>query len=346
MIPVPMLALAVSPTDKQISKIVTLDYPTGQNSVAIITGLGELFLHGYNNYGECGIGDTTAFYDHFAQIEVIDGTNNWQCLDVFVGGGAFVYNIDLPSGKHWMFTGSRAELLGDPSRVAAEAITDLPADYSEVTHTEHGTGSLREVRGTFGHNLWLYRFEDGFWGLYINGSNSSEILLAQIAVPQLVAVSQHKFPYFCVTDNSASYMTADGVLHMLGNVQSVLGVDTTTGPSYWVDYDIAALSSISSGVKFLDYRLDANVCAFIVGDDSDTLAHELAEGAIWFRLGSRNYYERGSNPPAVSRFFPGTGAHHVANVESGDVYGFANSNKSGYLSYADTYEDTYAAYNV
>lgn len=38
MIPVPMLALAASPTDKQISKIVTLDYPTGQNSVAIITG--------------------------------------------------------------------------------------------------------------------------------------------------------------------------------------------------------------------------------------------------------------------------------------------------------------------
>lgn len=42
MIPVPMLALAVSPEDKQIRKIVTLDYPTGQNSVAIISGLGQV----------------------------------------------------------------------------------------------------------------------------------------------------------------------------------------------------------------------------------------------------------------------------------------------------------------
>ena len=345
MIPVPMLALAASPTDKQISKIVTLDYPTGQNSVAIITGLGELFLQGYNHYGECAVGETTAFYDHFAQITNINGSNNYQCLDVFVAGGAFVYSLDLPSGRHWMFTGSQAELLGDQSTAIASTPTELPAAYSKVTHTEHGAGSLREVRGTFGHNLWLYQFEDGFWGLYINGSNSSEIMLAQVTEPKLLAVSQHKFPHFCVTDNSASYMTTDGVLHVLGNVQSVLGSDTTTGPDYWVSYDIAALSSISSGAKFLDYRLDANVCAIIVGDDSNTLAHELAEGVIWFRLGSRNYYERGSNPPAVSRFLPGPAAHHVVNVESGDVYGFANSNKSGYLSYADTYEDTYAAYN-
>lgn len=345
MIPVPMLALAASPTDKQISKIVTLDYPTGQNSVAIITGLGELFLQGYNHYGECAVGETTAFYDHFAQITDINGSNNYQCLDVFVAGGAFVYNLDLPSGRRWMFTGSQAELLGDQSTAIASTPTELPAAYSKVTHTEHGAGSLREVRGTFGHNLWLYQFEDGFWGLYINGSNSSEIMLARVAEPKLLAVSQHKFPHFCVTDNSASYMTTDGVLHVLGNVQSVLGSDTTTGPDYWVSYDIAALSSISSGAKFLDYRLDANVCAIIVGDDSNTLAHELAEGVIWFRLGSRNYYERGSNPPAVSRFLPGPAAHHVVNVESGDVYGFANSNKSGYLSYADTYEDTYAAYN-
>lgn len=345
MIPVPMLALAASPTDKQISKIVTLDYPTGQNSVAIITGLGELFLQGYNHYGECAVGETTAFYDHFAQIKNINGSNNYQCLDVFVAGGAFVYYLDLPTGKHWMFTGSQAELLGDQSTAIASTPTELPAAYSKVTHTEHGAGSLREVRGTFGHNLWLYQFEDGFWGLYINGSNSSEIMLAQVATPELVAVSEHKFPHFCVTDNSASYMTADGVLHILGNVQSALGSDAITGPSYWNSYDIAALTSISSGAKFLDYRLDANVCAIIVGDDSNTLAHELAEGVIWFRLGSRNYYERGSNPPAVSRFLPGPAAHHVVNVESGDVYGFANSNKSGYLSYADTYEDTYAAYN-
>lgn len=345
MIPVPMLALAASPTDKQISKIVTLDYPTGQNSVAIITGLGELFLQGYNHYGECAVGETTAFYDHFAQITNINGSNNYQCLDVFVAGGAFVYYLDLPTGKHWMFTGSQAELLGDQSTAIASIPTELPAAYSAVTHTEHGAGSLREVRGTFGHNLWLYQFEDGFWGLYINGSNSSEIMLAQVTEPKLLAVSQHKFPHFCVTDNSASYMTTDGVLHVLGNVQSVLGSDTSTGPDHWVSYDIAALSSISSGVKFLDYRLDANICAFIVGDDSNTLSHELAEGAIWFRMGSRNYYERGSNPPTLSRFFPGPAAHHVVNVESGDVYGFANSNKSGYLSYADTYEDTYAAYN-
>lgn len=345
MIPVPMLALAASPTDKQISKIVTLDYPTGQNSVAIITGLGELFLQGYNHYGECAVGETTAFYDHFAQITNINGSNNYQCLDVFVAGGAFVYYLDLPTGKHWMFTGSQAELLGDQSTAIANTPTELPAAYSAVTHTEHGVGSLREVRGTFGHNLWLYQFKDGFWGLYINGSNSSEIMLAQVATPELVAVSEHKFPHFCVTDNSASYMTADGVLHILGNVQSVLGVDATTGPSYWNSYDIAALTSITSGAKFLDYRLDANVCAIIVGDDSNTLAHELAEGVIWFRLGSRNYYERGSNPPTLSRFFPGPAAHHVVNVESGDVYGFANSNKSGYLSYADTYEDTYVAYN-
>lgn len=345
MIPVPMLALAASPTDKQISKIVTLDYPTGQNSVAIITGLGELFLQGYNHYGECAVGETTAFYDHFAQITNINGSNNYQCLDVFVAGGAFVYNLDLPSGRHWMFTGSQAELLGDQSTAIASTPTELPAAYSKVTHTEHGAGSLREVRGTFGHNLWLYQFEDGFWGLYINGSNSSEIMLAQVTEPKLLAVSQHKFPHFCVTDNSASYMTTDGVLHMLGSVQSINGVDTSTGPDVWVGYEVSSLTSITSGVKFLDYRLDANVCAIIVGDDSNTLAHELAEGVIWFRLGSRNYYERGSNPPAVSRFLPGTAAHHVVNVESGDVYGFANSNKSGYLSYADTYEDTYAAYN-
>ena len=345
MIPVPMLALAASPTDKQISKIVTLDYPTGQNSVAIITGLGELFLQGYNHYGECAVGETTAFYDHFAQITNINGSNNYQCLDVFVAGGAFVYYLDLPTGKHWMFTGSQAELLGDQSTAIASTPTELPAAYSKVTHTEHGVGSLREVRGTFGHNLWLYQFEDGFWGLYINGSNSSEIMLAPVAAPKLLTVSQHKFPHFCVTDNCASYMTPDGVLHVLGNAQAIVGVDTTTGPDYWASYDIAALSSISSGVKFLDYRLDANICAFIVGDDSNTLSHELAEGAIWFRMGSRNYYERGSNPPTLSRFFPGPAAHHVVNVESGDVYGFANSNKSGYLSYADTYEDTYAAYN-
>lgn len=345
MIPVPMLALAASPTDKQISKIVTLDYPTGQNSVAIITGLGELFLQGYNHYGECAVGETTAFYDHFAQITNINGSNKYQCLDVFVAGGAFVYNLDLPSGRRWMFTGSQAELLGDQSTAIASTPTELPATYSKVTHTEHGAGSLREVRGTFGHNLWFYQFEDGFWGLYINGSNSSEIMLAQVAEPKLLAVSQHKFPHFCVTDNCASYMTPDGVLHVLGNAQAIVGVDTTTGPDYWASYDIAALSSISSGVKFLDYRLDANICAFIVGDDSNTLSHELAEGAIWFRMGSRNYYERGSNPPTLSRFFPGPAAHHVVNVESGDVYGFANSNKSGYLSYADTYEDTYAAYN-
>lgn len=345
MIPVPMLALAASPTDKQISKIVTLDYPTGQNSVAIITGLGELFLQGYNHYGECAVGETTAFYDHFAQITNINGSNKYQCLDVFVAGGAFVYYLDLPTGKHWMFTGSQAELLGDQSTAIASTPTELPAAYSKVTHTEHGAGSLREVRGTFGHNLWLYQFEDGFWGLYINGSNSSEIMLARVAEPKLLAVSQHKFPHFCVTDNSASYMTTDGVLHMLGSVQSINGVDTSTGPDVWVGYEVSSLTSITSGVKFLDYRLDANVCAFIVGNDSSVLSHELAEGAIWFRLGSRNYYERGSNPPAVSRFLPGPAAHHVVNVESGDVYGFANSNKSGYLSYADTYEDTYAAYN-
>lgn len=345
MIPVPMLALAASPTDKQISKIVTLDYPTGQNSVAIITGLGELFLQGYNHYGECAVGETTAFYDHFAQITNINGSNNYQCLDVFVAGGAFVYNLDLPSGRRWMFTGSQAELLGDQSTAIASTPTELPAAYSKVTHTEHGAGSLREVRGTFGHNLWLYQFEDGFWGLYINGSNSSEIMLAQVAEPKLLAVSQHKFPHFCVTDNSASYMTTDGVLHVLGNAQAIVGVDTSTGPDVWVGYEVSSLTSITSGVKFLDYRLDANICAFIVGDDSNVLSHELAEGAVWFRIGSRNYYERGSNPPTLARFFPGTGAHHVVNVESGDVYGFANSNKSGYLSYADTYEDTYAAYN-
>lgn len=343
MIPVPMLALAASPTDKQISKIVTLDYPTGQNSVAIITGLGELFLQGYNHYGECAVGETTAFYDHFAQITNINSSNNYQCLDVFVAGGAFVYYLDLPTGKHWMFTGSQAELLGDQSTAIASTPTELPVAYSKVTHTEHGAGSLREVRGTFGHNLWLYQFEDGFWGLYINGSNSSDIMLAQVATPELVAVSEHKFPHFCVTDNSASYMTADGVLHILGNVQSALGADATTGPSYWNSYDIAALSSISSGVKFLDYRLDANVCAFIVGDNSDTLSHELAEGAIWFRVGSKNYYEQGGNPPAVSRFFPGTGAHHVVDVNSGDVYGFTHSNKSGYLAYRDLYNDSFTA---
>lgn len=345
MIPVPMLALAVSPTDKQISKIVTLDYPTGQNSVAIITGLGELFLQGYNHYGECGTDGTTAFYDHFAQITAINGSNNYQCLDVFVAGGAFVYNLDLPSGKRWMFTGSQAELLGDQSTAIASTPTELPAAYSEVTHTEHGAGSLREVRGTFGHNLWLYQFEDGFWGLYINGSNSSEIMLARVAEPQLLAVSQHKFPHFCVTDNSASYLTTDGVVHMLGNVQPILGEDTTTGPSYWIGYDAASLSSISSGVKILDYRLDANICTFIVGDDSNVLSHELAEGAVWFRMGSRDYYERGSNPPTTSRFFPGTGAHHVVDVNSGSIYGFANSNRSGYLDYNDNYNDTYAAYN-
>ena len=155
MIPVPMLALAASPTDKQISKIVTLDYPTGQNSVAIITGLGELFLQGYNHYGECAVGETTAFYDHFAQITNINGSNNYQCLDVFVAGGAFVYYLDLPTGKHWMFTGSQAELLGDQSTAIASTPTELPSAYSKVTHTEHGAGSLREVRGTFGHNLWL-----------------------------------------------------------------------------------------------------------------------------------------------------------------------------------------------
>lgn len=62
-------------------------------------------------------------------------------------------------------------------------------------------------------------------------------------------------------------------------------------------------------------------------------------------MGSRNYYERGPNPPAVSRFFPGTGAHHVVDVNSGSIYGFANSAKSGYLSYNDSYSDNYAAYN-
>lgn len=345
MIPVPMLALAVSPTDKQISKIVTLDYPTGQNSVAIITGLGELFLQGYNHYGECAVGETTAFYDHFAQITNINGSNNYQCLDVFVAGGAFVYNLDLPSGRRWMFTGSQAELLGDQSTAIASTPTELPAAYSKVTHTEHGAGSLREVRGTLGHNLWLYQFEDGFWGLYINGSNSSEIMLARVAEPKLLAVSQHKFPHFCVTDNSASYMTTDGVLHMLGSVQSINGVDTSTGPDFWVGYEVSSLTSITSGVKFLDYRLDANICTFIVGDDSSVLSHELAEGAVWFRMGSRNYYERGANPPAVSRFFPGTGAHHVVDVNSGSIYGFANSTRSGYLSYNDSYSDNYAAYN-
>ena len=345
MIPVPMLALAVSPTDKQISKIVTLDYPTGQNSVAIITGLGELFLQGYNHYGECAVGETTAFYDHFAQIKDINGSNTYQCLDVFVAGGAFVYNLDLPSGRRWMFTGSQAELLGDQSTAIASTPTELPAAYSAVTHTEHGAGALKEVRGTFGHNLWLYQFEDGFWGLYINGSNSSEIMLARVAEPKLLAVSQHKFPHFCVTDNSASYMTTDGVLHMLGSVQSINGVDTSTGPDFWVGYEVSSLTSITSGVKFLDYRLDANVCAFIVGNDSSVLSHELAEGAIWFRMGSRNYYERGENPPAVSRFFPGTGAHHVVDVNSGSIYGFANSTRSGYLSYNDSYSDNYVAYN-
>ncbi len=345
MIPVPMLALAASPTDKQISKIVTLDYPTGQNSVAIITGLGELFLQGYNHYGECAVGETTAFYDHFAQITNINGSNKYQCLDVFVAGGAFVYNLDLPSGRRWMFTGSQAELLGDQSTAIASTPTELPAAYSAVTHAEHGAGSLREVRGTFGHNLWLYQFEDGFWGLYINGSNSSEIMLARVAEPKLLAVSQHKFPHFCVTDNSASYMTTDGVLHMLGSVQSINGVDTSTGPDVWVGYEVSSLTSITSGVKFLDYRLDANVCAFIVGGDSNTLSHELAEGAVWFRMGSRNYYERGSNPPTLARFFPGTGAHHVVDVESGSIYGFANSNKSGYLDYNDSYSDNYVAYN-
>lgn len=345
MIPVPMLALAVSPTDKQISKIVTLDYPTGQNSVAIITGLGELFLQGYNHYGECAVGETTAFYDHFTQVTAIDGPNTYQCLDVFVAGGAFVYNFDLPSGKRWMFTGSQAELLGDQSTAIASTPTELPAAYSKVTHTEHGAGSLREVRGTFGHNLWLYQFEDGFWGLYINGSNSSEIMLARVDVPQLLAVSQHKFPYFCVTDNSASYLTTDGVVHMLGNVQPISGVDTTTDPSYWIGYDIASLSSISAGAKILDYRLDANICTFIVGNDSSVLSHELAEGAVWFRMGSRSYYERGPNPPEMSRFFPGTGAHHVVDVNSGSIYGFANSAKSGYLSYNDSYQDSYVAYN-
>lgn len=343
MIPVPMLALAASPTDKQISKIVTLDYPTGQNSVAIITGLGELFLQGYNRYGECAVGETTTFYDHFAQITNINGSNKYQCLDVFVAGGAFVYYLDLPTGKHWMFTGSQAELLGDQSTAIASTPTELPAAYSKVTHTEHGAGSLREVRGTFGHNLWLYQFEDGFWGLYINGSNSSEIMLAQVAEPKLLAVSQHKFPHFCVTDNSASYMTTDGVLHMLGSVQSINGVDTSTGPDSWVGYEVSSLTSITSGVKFLDYRLDANVCAFIVGNDSSVLSHELAEGAIWFRVGSKNYYERGGNPPEVSRFFPGTGAHHVVDVNSGIGYGFTHSNKSGYLAYNDSYHDGYIA---
>lgn len=343
MIPVPMLALAASPTDKQISKIVTLDYPTGQNSVAIITGLGELFLQGYNHYGECAVGETTAFYDHFAQITNINGSNNYQCLDVFVAGGAFVYYLDLPTGKHWMFTGSQAELLGDQSTAIASTPTELPAAYSKVTHTEHGAGSLREVRGTFGHNLWLYQFEDGFWGLYINGSNSSGIMLAQVAEPKLLAVSQHKFPHFCVTDNCASYMTPDGVLHVLGNAQAVLGSDTSTGPDVWVGYEVSSLTSITSGVKFLDYRLDANVCAFIVGNDSSVLSHELAEGAIWFRVGSKNYYERGENPPEVSRFFPGTGAHHVVDVNSGIGYGFTHSNKSGYLAYNDSYHDGYIA---
>lgn len=343
MIPVPMLALAVSPTDKQISKIVTLDYPTGQNSVAIITGLGELFLQGYNHYGECAVGETTAFYDHFAQITNINGSNNYQCLDVFVAGGAFVYNLDLPSGRRWMFTGSQAELLGDQSTAIASTPTELPAAYSKVTHTEHGAGSLREVRGTFGHNLWLYQFEDGFWGLYINGSNSSEIMLAPVAAPKLLTVSQHKFPHFCVTDNCASYMTEDGVLHVLGNAQAVLGSDASTGPDFWVGYEVSSLTSITSGVKFLDYRLDANVCAFIVGNDSSVLSRELAEGAIWFRVGSKNYYERGGNPPEVSRFFPGTGAHHVVDVNSGDVYGFTHSNKSGYLAYRDLYNDSFTA---
>lgn len=341
MIPVPMLALA----DKQISKIVTLDYPTGQNSVAITTGLGKLFLQGYNHYGECAVGETTAFYDHFAQITNINGSNNYQCLDVFVGGGTFVYQVDLPSSRRWMFTGSQAELLGDQSTAIASTPTELPAAYSKVTHTEHGAGSLREVRGTFGHNLWLYQFEDGFWGLYINGSNSSEIMLARVAEPQLLAVSQHKFPYFCVTDNSASYLTTDGVVHMLGNVRPISGVDTTTDPSYWIGYDVASLSSISSGVKILDYRLDANICTFIIGDDSSVLSHELAEGAVWFRMGSRNYYERGWNPPTLARFFPGTGAHHVVDVNSGSIYGFANSNKSGYLSFDDSYSDSYVAHN-
>ena len=83
MIPTPMLALAPSLTDRQISKIVTLDYPAGQNSVAIITALGELFFHGYNHYGECAVGETTAFYDHFTQVTDIDGSNIYQCLDVF-----------------------------------------------------------------------------------------------------------------------------------------------------------------------------------------------------------------------------------------------------------------------
>lgn len=345
MIPVPMLALAVSPTEKQISKIVTLDYPTGQNSVAIITGLGELFLQGYNHYGECAVGETTAFYDHFVQITDINGSNNYQCLDVFVAGGAFVYNLDLPSGKRWMFTGSQAELLGDQSTVIASTPAELPAAYSAVTHTEHGAGALREVRGTFGHNLWLYQFEDGFWGLYINGSNSSEIMLARVSEPQLLVVSQHKFPYFCVTDNSASYLTTDGVVHMLGNVQPISGVDATTGPSRWNSYEVSSLSSITAGAKILDYRLDANICTFIVGDDSNVLSHELAEGAVWFRMGSRDYYERGSNPPTTSRFFPGTGAHHVVDVNSGSIFGFANSNKSGYLDYNDSYSDDYVAYN-
>lgn len=343
MIPVPMLALAASPTDKQISKIVTLDYPTGQNSVAIITGLGELFLQGYNHYGECAVGETTAFYDHSAQITNINGSNNYQCLDVFVAGGAFVYYLDLPTGKHWMFTGSQAELLGDQSTAIASTPTELPAAYSKVTHTEHGAGSLREVRGTFGHNLWLYQFEDGFWGLYINGSNSSEIMLAPVAAPKLLTVSQHKFPHFCVTDNCASYMTEDGVLHVLGNAQAVLGSDAGTGPDSWVGYEVSSLTSITPGVKFLDYRLDANVCAFIVGNDSSALSHELAEGAIWFRVGSKNYYEQGGNPPVVSRFFPGTGAHHVVDVNSGDVYGFTHSNKSGYLAYRDLYNDSFTA---
>lgn len=123
------------------------------------------------------------------------------------------------------------------------------------------------------------------------------------------------------------------------------GVDATTGPSSWNSYEVSSLSSITAGAKILDYRLDANICAFIVGDNSDTLSHELAEGAVWFRMGSRDYYERGSNPPTTSRFFPGTGAHHVVDVNSGSIYGFANSNRSGYLSYNDNYNDTYAAYN-
>lgn len=73
-------------TDRQADQqIVTLDYPTGQNSVAIITGLGELFLQGYNHYGECAVGETTAFYDHFVQITNINCSNNYQCLDVFCG---------------------------------------------------------------------------------------------------------------------------------------------------------------------------------------------------------------------------------------------------------------------